>query len=251
MAIITATTVRNKLGGVTPYLDQIDDADDMLAAAITAAQARFERELQICLEPTVVKMRPASTLELGEDYDVEEAPLDYLVGSIDRRTLPRWTLRRRPVLSIEGIRLAFNETTHVLTIPSGWWQVNKQMGVVSILPIGTAVIAEGSGLWFLPLLDGHRAWNVIPQFVHIDYTAGYADGANDPRLGEMRGMLARDAAAAVLEGLQGMVPNSVSIDGLSQPFEPVGQRIDRMRKSVEEFLVSWTRTNRPPKMFMV
>jgi len=249
--VIGVAQVRQKMAGMTAYLDLLADATDQVESNIAASIAEFERELQVCIEQKVIKMRPDPVLVLGDDYDIEEPPLDYNVGMIDRWTLPKWTLRRRPVISIEAMRLEFDRENRVLTIPDQWIRCNKNLGVLSILPIGTAAVSEQTGLWFLPLLEGQWLWRVIPQFVAVDYTAGYADPDTDPSLAELRNALASDAAARTLEDITGMIPAGVSLDNFNQNFEAVASRIERMRKGVEQFKASWTRTQRPLKAFVI
>jgi len=254
MSVISEAAVKRQLGGVTAYVDQLGlaDAAELYGDAIAAAVSRFERELQIALERKVIVQRLANEDTSGEEYDLLEPPLDYATGSIDRRTLPRWRMRRRPVQSVQRVRLMFSAEYPVLDVPLDWVRVQQNLGVLSILPVGTqGALAIQQGVWFMPLVDQAWPWSVIPQFVCVDYTAGYDDPANDSRLAEMRVYLAKAAAGYVLEAVQGLVPSSVSLDSFSQPFEPVGQRLERLNAEVDKFLVSYARTHRPPRMVIL
>jgi len=254
MSVITSDSVKRHLGGVMAYVDQLGTgpAVQLYADAIAAAEARFERYLGLALERKVIIQRLQNEDVSGETYDVLEPPLDYATGLIDRRTLPRWRMRRRPVQSVQRVRLMFAPQYPVLVIPTDWVRIQYDLGVVTVMPVGSqAALAVQQGLWFMPLVDQSWPWSLIPQFVCVDYTAGYDDPASDPRLGELREYLAKAAAAHVLEAVQGLVPSSVTLDGFSQPFEPIGQRIDRWNAEVEKFLASYARTSRPPRMVVL
>ncbi len=255
VAAITSDSIKAQLSGAVPYIEQdlgVEQIAALYADAIAAAEQRFEREMQCYIDKKVIKMRPAANLTKGEDYDVEEAPLNYVTGSIDRFTLPKWTLRRRPIISVEGVRLAFAEKYPVLIIPEQWWRVNKHLGIISILPIGTqAAIASGMGMWFAPLLDRSWPWKVIPQFVCIDYTAGYEESSTDPDLAEMRWALARCAAGMAMGAARHRIPGSISVDGLSQSFDTVEQRLAWYEEETQKFIREWQKQNRPVRHFVL
>ena len=248
-SIIQTTAVRYKLMGVAPYLDSLgsDMAEAVLQAAIDTATAKFERELQMVLNPTVISMSPAP----GDVYDVLEPPLDYDTGMIDRHTLPRWVMRRRPIISVQRLTMQFSNDYRVLDIPSGWWKVNNDMGIVSVLPMGTASVAVQMGIWFMPLLDQAWPWTVIPQFVVCNYTAGWANASAEPRLAEMRDAIGSWAASIVLLDVQRMAPQSISVDGFSQAFSSIDVQVKGLRDYADSFIRSWSRTNRPPQIVVV
>jgi hypothetical protein len=258
--IITTNQIKAQLGGVAPYVAILDAqlegavSAQLYLDAANAAQQRFERDLQAAFNKTRVIQRPigSASLDDGSSYDVWEAPLDYVVGMISRQTLPRWELRRRPVISVDRMVLQFDDELQVLDIPREWFRCQQELGVVSVMPVGpAAAIAHQSGAWFLPLIDTGWPWPVIPQFVCIDYTCGYETPQTDYRLSEMRMYMAKLAAGHVLEAIQGMVPSSVSTDGFSQSFDAVGQRLQRLNTEVEQFITGYQREFRPARMVVI
>lgn len=254
MPCVTIQQVRNQIAGVTPYLDQLgaSTAAEVVTDAIAAAERYIENRAALCIDKRIIKQAPGAGEELGTDYDEEESPHDYYAGSISRTTLPRWVLRRRPVISVERLVMQFTEGVTVIDIPTEWVKVNKRMGVVDVVPMGAAAaILNSSGVWFMPLIDQHWPWGVVPQFVVIDYTAGCEDPETDASIDDIRQVVKRLAAANVLEALQGLAPSSVNIDGFSQQFVPMDRRIEAYRKQAEADIVQLNRTRRPPMMVVL
>lgn len=256
MAIITRGDVELEMLGVMPLLETISDVTLQRAfdSAISAAHAHLEERLEMCIEPTVIMMDPPATLTAGEDYDRTEPALDYRVGDFSRRSLPKWTLRRRPVISVQSVRLGFGpeSAATMLTVPASWVRVNKPLGVINVVPSGRDTVMAGSmGIWFAPLLDKAWAWNIIPQFVYIDYTAGNPNATTDPEWGELRNVLATEAAIVMLERVVRLLPASVSLDGFSQSFTDVERHVEMLRKDVDTFIKRWRARYHPPIMAVI
>jgi len=255
MPAITKAQVRRRLVGMIPYIENgplgEEGYDDAYQEAIDAAHDHFERELQMRIDPTVILALPTSTQVMGDDYDRVEAPFSYVTGSIDRTTLPKWRTKSRPIISVQSVRLQFGETYPVLEIPEGWLRVNHRMGIIDVIPIGVAAIAGTMGAWYAPLIDRAWPWKIIPQFVAVDYTAGFTDPDTHPELAEMRVQLARYAAICLIRDNRRLVPTNVSLDGFSQNFEAPERVIEQETVSVEKFMASWTSQNRPPRMLVI
>lgn len=251
MPAITHEHVKRRLQGVAPYIEADGIPTELYDEVIAAAHQRFERELQIFIDPQVIKCRPDDSMVAGEDYDREEAGLPYTTGSIDRHTLPHWHTRRRPVISVEDVRLTFGENFQVLNIPDEWIEVNKHIGRIDILPKQVGAIASSMGAWYAPLLDRAWKWKVIPQFVRIDYTAGYENPETNQRMAEMRMELARMAAVVTMRDHRRAIPTSESLEGFSQQFSSMEQIISEETELVEKFLRDWQKQNRPARMVVL
>lgn len=240
-AIGTLPAGTNSFGGMMELYDEV----------IGLAHRHFEREMQIFIDPTRILMQPASDKVKGVDYDQEEAALPYITGLVDSSTLPRWNTRRRPVISVQSCRLSAGENYLILDIPLDWCKVNKHLGRVEILPIGTSAIAMSMGAWYAPLLDRSWKWKFIPQFVHIDYTAGWENPLTNEDLGEMRVQLARQAAITLLRDHRRLVPSNFTLEGFNQSFDSVERIVEQESKLVEKFIADWQKQNRPMRMVII
>jgi hypothetical protein len=257
--MIERTDVESYLIGYLPYFAAVD-ATVMEAAYIKAiAKARDDLAgaLQCCFEPTIVKMKPSADLVRGwgddADYQIEDPALNFTQGAMDRNTLPVWTLYHRPVISVQSMRFMIG-SRNIYTIPAGWLQVDKVLGTVSLLPDGAtaAALSTSAPLYWVPLLDGGMwRWRIIPQFVAIDYTAGWEDFDNDPDTQKLREMLAQCAAADVLKRTERLIPATVNLDGFTQAFVPVDQQLKTWKEEREDFIRKWRAKYLPPIMRVI
>jgi len=247
MAVVTTSQVKTHLLGIAPYIAAAASTEgfieaDFYAENVVAAEAEFERDTRILLTPKTIRMNPD-----GESsYDIEEEPLD-LHRAFSRRSI-RFHLRRRPVIEILSMRYEFNDEFSVLDFPSTWLRLKKRLGVVSIVPYGTAGIAAASagGLMFMPHL-GYWAYpgGVIPRFVAIDYRAGYENPEDDDEYADLCMGLAAMAAERVLRRARGLLPNSVTLDGFTQNFDTVERRLEDLEKQKLAFLKKYKHRERP------
>ncbi len=244
MAVISQDEVKRHLGGVAPYVEQLGpgEAAALYGQSIAAAEANWERLTRVLLSQKVIRTNPRE----GETYDIADAPYT-LHRSFSRRPI-RIQLRYRPVNEIYSVRLEFDRDNQILDVPLQWVRYDGRMGVLTIVPYGAAApaaAAAGATMW-LPVL-GRAVWpgEVVPQLIAVDYQAGYADAASSPELADVRDCLARDAAWRVLEAVRGLVPSSVGVDGFTQSFDAVQQRIEQLQKEVEAFIEAFKRRERP------
>ena len=256
-----AAVRRKGLLGLDSYLELFGDQDAQNAAideAIAAADARVMRELHLTLGTSVIKAWP----DAGAEYDVEEEPYDFHREQYRRYGFLQ--LRRKPVVSVERVRLMFGPSNTVITYPSEWVRLNKLAGHLSIVPTpGTAwqgLILQ-SGAYYLPYISG-GTWlqDSVPQMIAVDYTAGLGDageaGADaDPRFADLRHQRARLAAREVLMDLSnavapGISSKSISEDGASESVsyarasgKPLfGAQIDQIEADWLSFRKSWEGT---------
>ena len=264
--LVTASDVRRHALGIGDYLDEYntdEDAQDasLIDPLIDEAEAAFERVLRILLKTTRVKAKPADSDVLGTDYDLEGGVYHYYHDQW--KGTPRFVLRHRPVQEVTLCNLAFPSGSTVLTIPTSWFSVRKQHGVLSIVPSGAdAAITVGAAQIWLPIVaSSYRG--MIPDFVQIDYTAGYADdpiteaasvtGNRDVR--EIREAVARAVAGCLIRQAQvvAAMRGQISMDGLSESFG--GADFETAIKGFEEaakaFRRSFEHTRTPPRMVTI
>lgn len=256
---ITGEDVRDHLLGVMPLIEAVAtpvQVERILQNAINAAECDFERDLQYSIRKRVVKMYP----DPGAEFDLEEDPLDYRVGEIDKHTLPTWVMRRRPIISVERARLAFSNRTGVLNIPvtdgtpgnTGWLKIQHQMGRVSVVPVGVpSSLSAGFAMWFSPLMEQQGQWKVIPQFVAVDYTCGMEDPTTDENFATSRWHIALDAATRVLTQNQRLIVTQTSQEGFSQSFQPVTKTIEDNQKTLADFYAKLRRQISPPQVRVI
>jgi hypothetical protein len=246
MAVITAGEVKQHLLGVTQCITEAAaqegfDEADFYASAISAAEAEFERDTRILLTPRTIRMDPDGS----EEYDLTEDPLD-LHRAFSKRSV-RFHLRRRPVIEILRMRFAFSGDYKLLDFPDEWLRINHRMGTVQIAPYGATGVAAASagGLMYLPHM-GYWSYpgGVIPRFVAIDYRAGYDAPEDDDDYADLCDGLRRMAAERVLRRARSIVPNSVSLDGFSQNFDAVQQRLDDLEKQKDKFVQKYKHRER-------
>jgi len=256
--------VSHCLLGLSTHLALYGDATAQNAAideALADADARIERELQVTLGTVRVKSWPEAGLEKGDDYDVDEEPYDYHAEQFRRFGFLR--LRRKPVISIERVRIMLGPENKILTYPSQWIRINHKLGHLSIVPTpgaGWQGIVMQSGYYLLPYISFGYIQDNLPQIIAVDYTAGLGDGASygehfDPQYGDLRHQRGRLAAAEILLDLSnsvapGIGSKSISEDGASQSVSYTrggttlfGAQIDRINTDWETFKKSWFDSN--------
>lgn len=257
MAVTLATTadLRARAFALIPYIEAMIDAAAVTALlddCLAESKAELEQALETSWEPKVIRQ---STPAIGDSYDLIEEPLPYTRGEFANRNLPVWTLRRRPVVSVQAITLQFADNYVVLNVPDAWMRLDNKRGQLSIMPIGTeALIAQSQGAWFLPLMGQYHPFSYLPQFTAVDYTAGFYDPTADAlpeNAARIKGGILDAAHLLLLLRSDGIVPTQASAGGASQSFSSMEQRIERMTKRVAEFKTWWGNHYRPPRMMML
>lgn len=240
MATISTQDVQDHLLGITDLLPDNPGLEERLVAdAIAAAEAEFERTTRVLLTPRLIRMNPGS-----DDCDLEEDPLT--LRHMNTARSPRFQLRHRPVIELLSFRFEFSTTNRVQSFPLSNVRANKRLGIVTLIPFTnlTAGLAGASAYW---ALMGVGSWpgDHIPQFVCIDYRAGYTDADTNSDLADVRHALADRAAAQVLDQVRRLVPGSANLDGFSQQFDTMAQMIADKTTSWKAFLQSFMARERP------
>ncbi len=145
-------------------------------------------------------------------------------------------MRKRPVLSVEGVSLQWGEGAKPLrAFPKPWLVPSPREGTINITAIPGVGNAMGNGdRLFLPIALGLLSSNAVPTLLHVAYTAGFvpydfapdSDDLDDacPDFEEIRVLAEGVKAHAALQVLKntrlarGAGGGSIAIDGLSQSF---------------------------------
>ena len=241
---ISSNDVALYLGGVASYVDQLAPGYLSYEAAISDAIAAFERETRVLLTSRLIRTNPAPDAE----YDLRDDA--YAVRGISKMRLVRIAMRFKPMTELISARLEFNRQNVIITFPDDWQRMNMRLSVLTIIPYGTAAaFTPMSGLAvMLPMLGGMGfPGDVVPALFAIDYRAGYPDTAIAPELADVRGYLARQSARHLLMAMRGLVPNTQTLDGFTQNFDTVQQRLDAMAADDDKFLKMFKRAETPMK----
>jgi len=220
--------------------------------SLNHAKDELAEDLETYWEKTVIRQ---TTDEPGA-Y-VREPGIDYNPLSMPTYGTPRWTTRRRPIISVEEVRLMFNPGATAITIPAEWYRghVDWRTGTVAILPYGMSGSAYmGAAVWYLPLLQGGMGAHPIPNLVCIDYTAGWYDPAADtlpPGSAAVANGITHAAVLGVMQRVARLIPTSVSTDGFSQTFPNWEREMENNQKEVERFKRWWDSHYRPVSIVMV
>lgn len=254
MAVITTAQVQRRITGLKPYLALVDadELEAVLDEGIEAATARFERELEACLERTVIKQEVDDGDVLGVDYDRTEPALDWQRRRMDK--LITIDLRRRPVLSVERIRLKLADDLQLITFPAEWYEdhIQHHLGRITLIPAALGHLAlAGNGVPVYQWMTGKMPWPVLPQCFFVNYTAGFENADTDPELGDLRRHLSVQAALYAMEDIRDMLPSSVSVDGASETFDTVQQRLEARAEAIEGFFSEWRSKRLPARMVVI
>jgi len=250
--IITQAQVTQRMVGLRPYLAQIEDIEEIIADRLRGTIADFQRELQMCVVPTVIKQGPADDEVEGVDYDLREPPLDWDRHHIGQ--LPSFRMRRRPIISVEKIALKLSEDYDLFQFPPGWYtqHIQRTLGIVSVVPVPVAgALLDTTGNMIYAWMMARTPWLVIPQAVIVNYTAGFANPATNPALDDFRMYLAEATALKVIGDIRDMLPSSVSLDGASQSFDTVQQRLESRQKDRDQFFKDWKLQHNPAPMVVI
>jgi len=255
--LVTIADLRTRAFALLPWIEAVTPSavvEDLLLVCLSTAKDTLEEDLQTWWEHRVIRQ---TAPEEGDLYDTTEPAFDYYAARFQRRELPRWHMRRTPVVSVEGIRLQFGENHVVLDIPDQWIRlVYPHSGVVTVQPIGTtSLVAAGSSRpWFLPLLSERYTTDPVPTFCAIDYTAGWYDptAATLPDgSSTVRNAILAEAYRELLLRAARIVANTASAGGASQNFLSVPEELKAVEAEVMTFKKWWAKHYKPPRMVVV
>lgn len=235
--------------------------DSTLSNKIAIGIARTQRELRdFSLTPQVIK----STAVLGiTDSDgnvlspaepdaiaaanLFEDPYDYDVN--DYLNWGYLDVRRKPIISVERIRLIYPTGQTIITYPKEWIKIYHKFGQIQIVPMAGSFKQFpliGQGAMYLPLLSGFLT-RAVPSLIHVDYTVGLTTIPDD-----LKDAVYKLAACEVLKVAgQGRMPGVASAstagDGLSESttltqgpnVQLYGGLIKQFEEDAKKFLVDY------------
>ncbi len=239
-------------------------SDVTLGNKLSIGTARMERELKdFSLLPKVIKSSIVNGIQRADgSYAVDPDPVAQAAADIiedpydyDVKDYVQWgfiILRRKPVISVERIRLIYPTGQVILTYPNEWIKLYAKFGQIQVVPMaGATQPLIGQGSMYLPLMSGSLQSNV-PQLIHVDYTAGLVSIPDD-----LKDAIYKLGAVEVLKvSGQGKAPGIASMstgaDGLSESTtltqsansQMFGPLIKQYEDDVKAFVKSYTETNR-------
>lgn len=241
------------------YLDGVDltnDADtpfpdEMFAHGILSAIDWLEHELDIPLQPQL----------FDEKYDFYRHEWE---------TFGFLQIKRRPVISVESLKIEFPSTTSFIEFDPAWLRVDRHAGTLHILPGGGSFqqLFIGAGGNFMPLYMG--GVDFIPQIIGLKYFAGFELGLKSPSHefglpSDIRDLVGKKASypplnvAGDLISGAGIASKSIGIDSLSQSVSTTssatnagyGARLLTYRREVKDDLPNIKRYYRGGRMVVV
>jgi len=159
-----------------------DDGDQIVPDVfISAALRRQAAYVERYLETTFGTKRYASRPDVGPvplvsgvDYDIEEDGYPW-VNPHSSLAFGKLSLRHVPLVSIQRVRALYGSTL-IFDFPVGWFTKQREHGALEMVAdIGSVTSFDGASVAVYSL-DYYRhrfgALGTIPNFWHIDYTAG-------------------------------------------------------------------------------
>ena len=176
--------------------------DEVLSFHIDAAITQIEQECGLWITPVA--------LSEDRDYVIN----DYLSWAITE-------LDYHPIISVEAFQIRFRKNTNFVTFPDDWIRLDHHNGTIRLAAtegeIQNWIFTQFS---LLPRLITRV--RDFPHFFHIEYTAGFEQGAIPKNINMLIGMLAAiytfNIAGDIVLGA-GIAAQSLSIDGLSQSIQ--------------------------------
>lgn len=236
-------------------------SESTLGNKISIVIARLEREFKdFSMTPQVIK----STSVLGvkdcngnyvlppdpeaiAEADIFEDPYDYDVN--DYVNWGYLALRRKPIVSIERVRLIYPTGQTIINYPKEWIKIYHKFGQFCIVPMAGSFKQYpliGQGAMYLPLLSGFLTKNV-PQLINVDYTAGLISIPDDLKDAVYKGAAIEVLKIAGQAKAPGIAALSTSADGLSESTtltqsggnQLFGALIRQYEKDFEKFIADY------------
>ena len=258
VTFISNSDVRNECAGIIGQVSTlVPDIDLLIERTRKAAINDFERDCETYLQYRRVEMNPDPALVKGTDYDVEETPHDYVRMS-SMKQLPQWIMRRRPIKwgTIPHIVIRPKPGTEFFTIPDDWIRADYYLGIIDLFPVTTMNVVFGAWPAFvMAVMDSSMPYATMPHFVSISYTAGWYDEETDTELPQeldsVRDTVMGRIRWRLYQSLGDMIPNTQTLDGFTQNFDSVDQRMKRLEKAYNQFTTDWRARYSPPAVSIV
>lgn len=222
------------------FMPEIDISDEYLWEKLKAAEADASRQLRVFFQPTVI-LPPSATQADKDALDAagtpwaEEPGYDY---DPDFFRGERWgyiVTQQKPLISVESISFVYPAPYNsIFTVPLDWVRMDKKFGHIRLVPAGSAFSAPLSA-FLMQALGGGKT---IPFMVHLRYTAGLTDAAeNWPDLVDA---VKKAAVLRLIEDTYVPQSGSISADGLSQSLstdtqkysDSISKKLDTLRDAI-------------------
>lgn len=227
-----------QLAAATANYDISGLDDDNLWRMYQAAEKQIQRRLTILLEPTEIFPANPTSQELddidGSPYIVEpgyDLPADFF-------STQKWgilKLREKPVIEVISVRLIYpNQLGTTFEIPIGWVHIDKNAGILNIIPSASPATVPLSMFMIQSIGAGHN----IPYMLKIRYRAGLETAAES--YPEIEDLILRSAVLRIIKGSFPGQSGSISADGLSESSsidiakfqEAINDEVDDLRAQI-------------------
>ncbi len=234
---------------------------------IRAAEDFVEQQTTILLTPTWVASPPSPTnlvnsqigltstiyggQQMGKDYDLEDAPYDFVFQKAQNEGWSILQYRYRPLRNFAfGVdRKATKLYAYIypllsayFNVPPSWFVEDLDFGVLRLVP--------AENVQMLPLFAMQLAFmgfaESVPGAIWVQYTAGLSDNDYRGRFSFMKQLVLAQAAIYALQSVQGTINmgimrHSTLVDGVQYQAQysekgPFGALIDRFERTREQLL---------------
>jgi len=170
---------------------------------------------------------------------------NYIVSSPQECSV--WYTHYRPIISVQQVALQYSPNNPVFTVPAQWIRVDQFIGRITIVPVIDPLLG-GGGVpltgYYMPLYSA-VTMNVVPNLVTIDYTAGIENVLTDAKWAELRKNIMFKVAADVRRMAWELIPQSHSLDGVSDSFSSTSALADFWDKQWDAYVIKFGQQNAP------
>ena len=248
--------IRNTMGFGIPLTrqDGMPIPDEDICEQILFATGQLEEFCQVFVMPTRIRANPdARQMRAEIDYDRAEPGYDY-----DYRDAKQWwitKLRSFPVISVDKVELVYYTGAKVFEFPAGWFKLFPRTGQLQITPTGgdLSKFTLALGSQYLPLTAPFQTRRV-PQYIWIDYTAGYKPEELPQSMREAIAKLATINVFTVAGDAKyfGLTSLNIADGAVSENLSMtrggatslLGSRIEQYKKDLQQFVQWWRNTHK-------
>ncbi len=215
-AAVTEMRRDRLMGAAQTWMPGVALSDEYLLQSLRAAEAEVSRRLRVFLTPRTIVSQGTPAEEIAAlkaigEVIVEEPGYDFSSNLFSGNRWGRIDVRHRPIIEVRRISLVYPGTGAIRSdINLSWLTIDKQYGVIQMVPSGSAGMLPMSSL----LLSALNGDSNIPFFVRIQYRAGLENVAQD--WPDVLNLIKRMAVTNVLSDQFIPSSGSTSADGLSQ-----------------------------------
>ena len=222
-----------------------DVVTDLIQPCIDSCTSQLQQAKGILLQPQIIKTFPTESDVLGVTYDMTDDQYNYIVSSPQECSV--WYTHYRPIISVQQVALQYSPNNPVFTVPAQWIRVDQFIARITIVPVIDPLLG-GGGVpltgYYMPLYSA-VTMNVVPNLVTIDYTAGIENVLTDAKWAELRKNIMFKVAADVRRMAWELIPQSHSLDGVSDSFSSTSALADFWDKQWDAYVIKFGQQNAP------